>query len=59
MHVTEIAVTRIYNIGNYENIRYEIRAALDSIDDPKTVVATVEKLIHECWIIKAQEVQET
>lgn len=53
MHVTEVAVTRIYNIGNFENIRYEIRAALDSIDDPKTAVADVEKIIHECWIIKA------
>jgi hypothetical protein len=49
MQVKEIAITRIFNIGNYENVRYEVRVALDSIDEPKTTIQTAEKLITEYW----------
>ena len=49
MQVKEIAITRIFNIGNYENIRYEVRAALDSIDEPKTSIQEIEKFINEYW----------
>jgi len=49
LQVKEIAITRIFNIGNYENIRYEVRAVLDGIDEPKVSIQEIEKFINEYW----------
>jgi hypothetical protein len=58
MQVKEIAITRIFNIGNYENVRYEVRVALDSIDEPKTTIQSAEKLITEYWENKSNRLRE-
>jgi hypothetical protein len=49
MQVKEIAITRIFNTGNYENVRYEVRVALDNIEDPATSIRNAEKLITDYW----------
>ncbi len=54
MQVKEIAITRIFNIGNYENVRYEVRVALDSVDEPVTTIQNAEKLITEYWENKSK-----
>jgi hypothetical protein len=49
MKVTEIAITRKFNIGNYQTIDYHIEASLDETEDPKTALYTLEKIINDYW----------
>jgi hypothetical protein len=57
MQVKEIAITRIFNIGNYENIRYEVRVALDIIDEPKASILSAERIISEYWEKRSTELK--
>lgn len=44
--VTEIAITRLFNLGNYEHVRYEIRVNVPDTADPYTVLENVETVIN-------------
>jgi hypothetical protein len=49
MKVTEIAVTRKFNLGNYQTVDYHVVASLDSADDPKESLKNAEKIINDYW----------
>jgi hypothetical protein len=44
--VTSIHVGRVYNLGNYENQRVEITAAVGADDDPGRVLRTLETILN-------------
>lgn len=49
MKVTEVWVTRKYNLGNYQTIDYHVEASLNEGDDPKECLKLVEKIINDYW----------
>jgi hypothetical protein len=54
MQVKEVAVCRIFNTGNYENTRIEVRLALDPLDETNTSILTAEKIILDYWANKKE-----
>jgi microcystin degradation protein MlrC len=49
MKVTEIAITRKFNIGNYQTIDIHVGASVDQNEDPIQSIATLEKIINNYW----------
>jgi len=49
MKVTEIAITRKFNIGNYQTIDIHVRASVDQNEDPIQSIANLEKIINDYW----------
>ena len=49
MRVTEIAVTRKFNLGNFQTIDYHVEASLDSGEDPVDALRRLEKIINDYW----------
>jgi predicted Zn-dependent protease with MMP-like domain len=47
--VTEIAITRKFNIGNYQTVDIHVRASVDQTEDPIQSIATLEKIINDYW----------
>lgn len=43
-HIKAITIGRVYNLGNYEHVRYEIQAICDEGDAQLTIIA-LERLI--------------
>ena len=54
MQVKEVAVCRIFNTGNYENTRIEVRLALDPSDEANKSILTGEKIILDYWANKKE-----
>ena len=54
MQVKEVAVYRIFNTGNYENTRIEVRLALDPSNEANTSILTAEKIIMDYWANKKE-----
>jgi hypothetical protein len=54
MQVKEVTVCRIFNTGNYENTRIEVRLALDPSDEANTSILTAEKIILDYWANKKE-----
>jgi len=46
MTIKGVALRRIFNIGNYENIQPELIADLDKGDDPQTALKILETEIN-------------
>jgi len=55
MKVKEIAVRKLFNLGNYENLVIELRFTVEEGDDVNKVYAEGYFLIHE--LFKASEVE--
>jgi hypothetical protein len=57
--MTEITIARLYNLGSYEHVRYEIRVAVPDTSDPYTVLENLESAIaalnpkppHDQWTL--------
>jgi len=45
MEVKKIGISRLYNLGNYENITYSIEAELTEEDDVENGYRIIEELI--------------
>jgi hypothetical protein len=42
--ITGVTIERLYNLGNYENIKYGVRVEIRDGDDPRRVVAHLERI---------------
>jgi hypothetical protein len=49
MKPTEIALTRKFNLGNYQTIDVHVKATLDQNEDPKTAITALEQIINDWW----------
>jgi len=49
MRVTEIAVTRKFNLGNYQSIDFHVEASVDAGEDPIEALRRLEKIINDYW----------
>ncbi len=58
MQVKGVAVTRIFNTGNYDNTRIEVRLVLDPLDETKASILSAEQIIKEYWQTRSQEVKQ-
>lgn len=45
--ISRISIGRVFNLGNYENIRYEISADIGASDNPADVLRVLEKAIND------------
>ena len=45
MNVSKITIGRLYNLGNYEHIRYEVSVDLENEDDATKAMVGLEKVI--------------
>lgn len=45
--VTSITVERLFNLGNYENIKYGVRVEIAQGDDPARVFASLENILKD------------
>ena len=59
MRVTEVAVTRKFNLGNYQTIDFHVEASLDSADLAELCLARLEKIINDYWTERNQVVAAT
>jgi hypothetical protein len=49
MKPTEVALTRKFNIGNYQTIDVHVRATLDQNEDVKTAITALEQMVNDWW----------
>jgi len=49
MRVTEIAITRKFNLGNYQTIDYHVEASLDVNENPVEALERLERIINDYW----------
>lgn len=49
MKVFEVAITRKFNLGNYQTIDYHVAAAVDLHEDPEKALENLEKIINDYW----------
>ena len=45
--VTSISMKRVHNLGNYENIQYEVTVEVGEKDDPGKVLTTLERILED------------
>lgn len=45
MNITKITIGRLYNLGNYEHVRYELTADIPAGESPATCLIGMEKLL--------------
>lgn len=45
--VTHIAVKRVHNLGNYENIQYEVGVEIGENDDPAKILTSLENILED------------
>jgi len=57
MKVTEIAITRKFNIGNYQTIDIHVRASIDQNEDPIQSIANLEKIINDYWSDRTEKLE--
>jgi hypothetical protein len=57
MKVTEIAITRKFNIGNYQTIDIHVRASVDQNEDPIQSIANLEKIINDYWNDRTEKLE--
>jgi len=43
--ITEITIGRLHNLGNYEHVRYEVKAYVAGAEDPGLLISRLEKLL--------------
>lgn len=48
MKVTKITIGRLYNLGNYEHVRYELTAEVSSDESSKEAVLGLERILN--WL---------
>ena len=61
MEIKKIGISRLYNLGNYENITYSIEAELTEEDDVENGYRIIEELIDkkvEEYIYNKKKVEE-
>lgn len=49
MEVRIVSVTRTYNLGNYENIKFHVEAAVGVNEDARTVMGQLEAMVADYW----------
>jgi len=49
VRVTEIAITRKFNLGNYQTIDYHVEASLDVNENPVEALERLERIINDYW----------
>jgi uncharacterized protein YggL (DUF469 family) len=49
MKPESIAITRKFNLGNYQTIDYTVSASLDQNEDPRKAIESLEKIINDYW----------
>lgn len=47
--VSKIHIGRVFNLGNYENIRYEISVDVGTNDNPAEVLTWLEKILNNLY----------
>lgn len=45
MNITKITIGRLYNIGNYEHVRYELTSEIPPGESPATCIIGIEKIL--------------
>src|ERR1051326_3409647 len=45
--VTSISMKRVHNLGNYENVQYEVTVDIGEKDNPGKVLATLEQILED------------
>ncbi len=45
MNITKITIGRLYNLGNYEHVRYELTAEIPEGESPRLAVVGMEKIL--------------
>jgi hypothetical protein len=55
MKPTEIAMTRKFNLGNYQTIDIHVRATLDQNEDVKKAITALEQIINDYWNDRTQQ----
>jgi hypothetical protein len=46
MNISKITIGRLYNLGNYEHIRYELTAEIPAGESPATAMIGMEKILR-------------
>ena len=49
MKPNNIAITRKFNLGNYQTIDYHVEASLDENENPIEALRALEKIINDYW----------
>ena len=49
MQPVEIAITRKFNLGNYQNMDIHVEASLDDGENPVKALHELEKIINDYW----------
>lgn len=62
MNITKITVARLYNLGNYEHVRYELTAEIKEGESATTAIKGLESIVgglkplEKCGICSASEI---
>ena len=49
MKPTCIAITRKFNLGNFQTVDYHVEASLDEGENPVEALKQLEKIINDYW----------
>jgi hypothetical protein len=49
MKPDRIAITRKYNLGNYQTVDYHVEASLDEGENPVEAIRKLERIINDYW----------
>lgn len=49
MRPQEIAITRKFNLGNYQTIDFHVEASLDEGEDPVKALGLLEKIVNDYY----------
>lgn len=55
--VTRLSIGRVYNLGNYEHVRYEVSVDVASSDSASSVLGTLEAIIADLQPIERTSVR--
>ena len=45
----KVAVTRKYNLGNYQTVDYHVEGSVDVNEDPRAALEELERIISDYW----------
>jgi hypothetical protein len=60
MKVTKITIGRLFNLGSYEHVRYDITVELSEGDSAQAAMIGLEKIVsalapERCWSVKTRD----
>ena len=49
MNVEKIAITRKFNLGNYQTMDIHAEASVQTLEDPEEALRVLEQIINDYW----------